>query len=601
MSLKDRLTKARSKLSIKTYQRPQLFIIMMMILINIIILIIAAIIALIIDDSFSNFIDAFANGSVKWMLTPNAILLIENPQTLILAVVILVIGMVLFTGTIIALTTNAIKDYFQKKKSGSGKLILDQQIVILNWNNKVPELVADLIHLDKEDISIVILADIDKDMAEKLITNAIKNIKKQQSVINLNILVKHGNPLLKTDLYDVSIDKAKTILIMNIDDQTEQSDPSKLDLNLIKTILNLGEIHCIYQPSIIAEIRNIESKDKVLKLSSIVHSLKEHTIIPICFDRRLGHVIAQTIINPKIKDVYLSMFSFDDAEVYFIDRCNFDDCLNHYSHVIPIANHKEGVFVLAEKEKDLKIKDTFKGQTRSLKTKTIELKTLNKVTIIGSNNKLKFIKASFEDYTDLYQSEFQAKYIADSDIEDSLDFLKKAEKQETILLLSNENTHTSHLDANIINNLIFLQSNLESQPNIIVEVLDPANDHIIKDFNIKNTIISNKIISLLVSKIVLYKETAPFYENLLTIKSDVTGQDDQNISIVQAKQLFDESFPINFDSYKQMIVSFYQSFNQKLMMIGFFRGQKLHMIYGNLHHEESLSIQEDDFIVFIKI
>ena len=41
-------------------------------------------------------------AALKWMLTPNAILQIENPQTLILAVVVLIIGMVLFTGVIIA-------------------------------------------------------------------------------------------------------------------------------------------------------------------------------------------------------------------------------------------------------------------------------------------------------------------------------------------------------------------------------------------------------------------------------------------------------------------------------------------------------------------
>jgi hypothetical protein len=601
MTIKDRINKARSKLSIKTYKRPQLFIISMMLLLNIMILVIAALIALLIDDGFSNFIDAFANGSVKWMLTPNAILLIENPRTLVLAVIVLIIGMVLFTGTIIALTTNAIKDYFQKKKSGSGKLILDKQIVILNWNNKVPELVADLIHLDKEDISIVILADIDKSEAEKLITNAIKNIKKDKSVINLNILVKQGNPLIKTDLYDVSIEKAQTILIMNIDDDNTISDPSLIDLNLIKTILNLGEIKFIYHPPIVAEIRNIASKDKVIKMSKVVKSLEEHTIIPICFDRRLGHVIAQTIINPLIKRVYLSMFSFDDAEVYFLDHMDIDTCLQSHSHVIPIAKHKDGLFVLSEKEQQLHLKADFKDTLIPLKTKTYDLKTDKNITIIGSNNKLQFIKESFDDYTSIYQSQFKVNYINDDDVENSLDTLKDKSNEKTILLLSKEDIEPTHLDANIINNLIFLQSHLNQDTNIIVEVLDPSNDHIIKDFNIKNTIISNKIISLLVSKIVLYKETAPFYENLLTIKSDVTGKDDQNISIVAANQMLEAKFPLSFKNTKQFIGSFYQAFNKKLMVIGYFSNNQLHMFYGDLHQKQDVTINKDDLLIFIKI
>lgn len=572
----------------------------MMLLVNIIILVIAAIIALSIDDSFTNFFDAFANGGLKWMLTPNAILLITNPNTLILAVTVLIIGMVLFSGTIIALTTNAIKDYFQKKQSGSGKLILDHQIVILNWNNKVPELVADLIHLDKEAVSIVILADINKNEAEKLITNAIKNIRKEKSIINLNILVKKGNPLIKTDLYDISIEKAHTILIMNIDEDNQSTQNDKSDFNLIKTILNLGEIDFIYSPPIVAEIKNMASRDKVSKLSHIVNSLKEHIIIPICFDRRLGHVIAQTIINPLIKEVYLSIFSFEGAEVYLINDLDFDVCLKEYSHVIPIARHQNGLFVLSEKEQHLKIKDSYNYDYIPLKTNLVDIKSNIKVIIIGANNKLQFIKESFDDYTNIYDSHFEAIYIDDHNLKNSLSEIK-SDDSKTILLLSKEDTDSSNLDANIIDNLIYLQTEKIQNANIIVEVLDPANDHIIKDFNINNTIISNKIISLLVSKIIMYHETAPFYENLLTIKSDITGNDDQNILITKANLLFNESFPLSFISYKQLIISFYEAFKHEYMLIGYFRNNELNMIYGNLHTKEKIEIQAEDLLVYIKI
>lgn len=600
MSLKNRISKIRSKISIKTFKHPQIFIILMMLLLNILILVVSAFIALAIDPTFDNFFDAFANGSLKWMLTPNAILLINHPNTLILAVVVLVIGMVLFSGTIIALTTNAIKDYFQKKQSGSGKLILDHQVVILNWNNKVPELVADLIHLDKDNISIVILANIEKATAEKLITNAIQTIKKDKSVTNLNILVKNGNPLIKSDLKDISIEKAQTILIMNIDSDNKETLSAKTDFNLIKTILNLGEFEFIYHPPIVAEIQNMASKDKVSELSHIVNSLKEHNIIPICFDRKLGHVIAQTIINPLIKEVYLSIFSFEGAEVYFIDNLDFDVCLKEYSHVIPIARHNTGLFVLSEKELDLKLKESYKSDIIPLKTKTINTKSNIKVIIIGSNNKLQFIKESFDDYTEIYDSQFDALYFDDSDVEKHINDIKNDEK-ETILLLSKEDTDTSNLDANIINNLIYLQTENIQNANIIVEVLDPANDHIIKDFNINNTIISNKIISLLVSKIIMYQETAPFYENLLTIKSDITGKDDQNISITRANLLFNESFPLSFESYKQLILSFYEAFKHEYMLIGYFRNKMLNIIYGNLHTKEKIDIQAEDLLIYIKI
>ena len=122
--------KSRSVISIKTYKRPFIFIIATMVLINLIVLSIAAVIALLIDDTFNTFIDAFANGSMKWLLSPNSILAIENPKMLFLAVIVLLTGMILFSGTIIALTTNAIKDYFHKKQTGKGKIFLEEHIVI---------------------------------------------------------------------------------------------------------------------------------------------------------------------------------------------------------------------------------------------------------------------------------------------------------------------------------------------------------------------------------------------------------------------------------------------------------------------------------------
>ena len=43
---------------------------------------------------------------------------------------------------------------------------------------------------------------------------------------------------------------------------------------------------------------------------------KEHEIMPIVFDRRLGQIIAQTLIESKIEDVYLSLFFLLKAQKF---------------------------------------------------------------------------------------------------------------------------------------------------------------------------------------------------------------------------------------------------------------------------------------------
>ncbi len=602
--IKQRLLKARSFLSIKTYKHPMVFVISLMIILNIIILCIAALIALGIDDSFDGFIDAFANGSLKWMLTPNAVLQITNPKLLVLAVTVLVIGMILFTGTIIALTTNAIKEYFQKKKSGSGKIYMDQHIVVLNWNNKVPELVADLLYIEEVDVQVAILAEVDKEYAEKLILNAIHNARQSDKALkNFNVLVKNGNPLLYTDLDDISIEKAKSILVMNKDYGPEEEDRmAKADLNVIKVILSLGRIVFYYKPPIVAEIKKYETKEKINTMSRVVKTLKEHILMPICFDRRLGQIIAQTIICPKMEDVYLSLFSFEDSEIYMIKDMEFEDCLNNCSHSIPVTKTGKDLFVLSldSKTKGLYTKNNIIA--RELKVnRTIKPRSMD-VFIVGTNNKLSFIMQSFKEYESLFKSDFNARYYSKDNLKEMIETINELKKQTVIVLLSDETQELNNLDANVIEELIYIQGGItRGDVDIIVELLDPHNDHIIKDFNIENTIISNKIISLLLSKLALYKETAPFYENLLTIESDTTGKDDQNIFITLAKDFIHQEMPLKFSSVKEFVVSIYYSSKNKYVPLGYIRNDTMTIFEGDMTMACDLKITSEDSLILFKI
>ncbi len=601
--IRDRIARAKSLISIKTYKRPLVYIILLMILINLIILTVAAIIALFIDNEFDNFIDAFANGSLKWMLAPNAILSIQNPDMLVLAVIVLVTGLILFSGTIIALTTNAIKEYIQKKNSGAGKIHLDNHIAILNWNNKVPELVSDLLYVEDKEVTVMILANIDKTYAEKQIMNAVNKTKSDQSMIKMNVLVKHGDPLLLSDLEDISIERAKAILIMNPDHhQTVYKNMSKSDLAVIKVILGLGPIEFLYGPPIVVEIKHIDSFDKILTLSRVVDKLHEHMIMPICFDKRLGQIIAQTLIENQIEDIYLALFSFQGSEIYALEHVSFDECLKEYSHVIPLSTHEGLLYVLS-------LNDNIKNRKSGNHLPVIELKPKSlinqkdiEIYIIGENNKLQFILESLNQYEKIHSSKFQAKWIDDDHVADLVNQLNLSNKATSILLLSDEKQAEDALDANVIDNLIYLEGNL-TNPNvrIIVELLNPKNDPIVKDFNINNTIISNKIISLLLSKLALYKDTAPFYEDLLTIEPDDDNEDKLSILIKPAESCFNEKFPLTFQSKKQFIQSVYNAFDQSYMILGYYHHDVLNIFENDLHHNEEITIEKNDRLILIRL
>lgn len=591
--------KTRAKLSIKTFKHPKLFIILTMILINIIMLLIAAVIAVLIQNEYSGFIDALFNGSVKWMLTPNAILDITDAPTLLLAVIVLIIGLVLFTGTIIALTTNALKDYFQSKESGKGRIYLDNHIVIINWNDKVPTLVADLLYEDDQKTTVMILSDTDKETAEKRIYDVLKQKSPNKKIrATLDVLIKPGDPLLTQDLESVSLNKARAIIIMNAHNHSHDTRLAQSDLNIIKIILSIAQLKLSTPPPIVTEVKDYQTIHKINTMRRVVTSLKPMTLIPVCFDQRLGQIIAQTVIERQIEDVYLSLFSFKDAEVYRLKDTTFETVLKTHTDALPLSRIKGDVFVLSENSTTIHhtSQDTVKKQ--SLSVHPLKPNPLDPVYIIGKNQKQPFIKTAFETYEALYKQSFDI-HTSDYDtLPTVIETIKKEDVLANILLLSETTDDVNLYDADVIDALIYIEGKIPShKTHIIVELLDPKNDSIIKNFNIENTIISNRIIALLLSKLALYPDTAPFYDHLLTIESS-HDIDDNAITIKQAHTVLHKT-PQTFNSTKSCIVSFYHAYEETQMLIGMIKKGTIQLFHKNLNHTP-VTISSDDYLIFIE-
>ncbi len=601
--IKQKLSTIRSALSVKTHKMPRVFIILMMLGVNVLILLIAAFIALIIDDGFNSYIEALALGSITWLLAPNAILAIENTQTLFLAVFVLLIGIILFSGTIIALITNGLKDYFERKQNSSGKVYLQNHIVVLNYNNKVPELVADLLYVKSRKITVLVLADVNKHMVEEKIKSALlsKNVKKDK-LKQFNVLIKKGDPLNYSELNDASLPAAETIIIMN--DQRFETNEGVMtagDLNVIKIILTLAKLSFKASPTIVSEVKAFDSKEKILTLRNKVHALKNHKLIPVCFDRRLGQIMAQTIMQKHTEDVYLSMFSFEGAEVYPVENSDFETCLHTFTHAIPLEQTKDHMFALSDTYHHAQLRTT----KRFIEPIELSLKPLNEkhrqsILIVGSNNKLSYIKETFFAYENLHGSDFSIQHITHDAIRETVPTLNKNEEL-TILLLSDETADDDMVDAKVIDTLLYLKKTLDRDNiHLIVELLDPKNDSLIKDLNIDNTIISNKIISLLLGKLALFPRTEAFYDDLLTLCPHRNDTDDKALLIQDAGLLLDEKLPMDFRNAKTFINAFYQASNQKLMPIGIIRSDEVNLFHGGLH-EETLQIAPTDLLIIYKV
>lgn len=592
-SLKQTIRRTKNFIFIKTYKRPLLFVIVGMVFVNLAILAAAALIALSIDDTYVSFFDAFFNGSLKWMLSPNAILSITNPRMLALAVTILIIGLILFSGTIIALTTNAIKDYFQAKKENSGKIDLDDHIVILNWNSKVPELVSDLLYLDAKVLTIMIVATLDKTQAELQILNVLKKEKKKRELASLNVLVKQADPLLLANLLDVSIQNAKAIIVMN----TEEGK----DLHVIKTVLTLGQIAFRNQPPIVVEIANASSDAKLRTLTKAVPDLGEHRILPVCFDQRLGQIIAQTMIEERLETLYHSLFSFEGSEVYRIRDASFETVLHNHTHAIPVMAFGKDTFALSLSRETARLTaPKTKIDPLGLRFAAPSPPSDFDVVVIGNNNKLHYIEEAFSHYESVCKTKFGRTAFGHDQIDAAVRFLNAAKKPTKVLLLSSDTAIAADLDADIFESLIRLETDLANPlVSIVVEILNPKHGAMIRGFRIKHTIVSNKIISLLLSKLAFDVDAEAFYHQLLTIDPKA-ATDLQSVVIFRASEVLDDPFPKSFHSIKHFLISIYESSKRRYVVLGLFRERNLQVFEGDLT-QKPFNLQAEDEVVLMRV
>ncbi len=604
--IKSLLIKIKAKTTLKTYQKPLLITILRLLLINVIVLFIAAIIALNLDTEKKyfdgNFFEAFTTA-LKWMVSVNSINqynVKEDLKIMILAVFVVLTGMVLFSGVIIATITTAVKAYIDKKSMAKGKIIVENHFVILNYNNKVPEIVYNLICKNFKN-NILILSNYSKDFIENEIKSVISSSEPKHKR-KARLIIKEGSPLLRGNLEDISIEKASSILIMNREDMNRGDDEniSNSDLLSLKIMLALGNFNLNKNTNIVIETDDELTARKMENLSKKMNNLKEKTIIPISFNKKLGQVIAQTIITPALANVYLDILSYDGSEFYSRDKMKVEDYLENYTEAIPIICYDK-LFVFAEDQKYINVKREKPFKTdRLLKTREdIDVDNFT-VFVIGKNKKQPFIVENLKLADKLYTAKFEVKEYNKNDYMKMIKDIKQTEGIKKILILSDDTVSDDSYDANVFVALMALQSAFPDEDlTFITELLDSRNLNSIKDFNIKNAIISNRIMSLLLTQLALNSSSKKFF-NALLMSDTKKGGDVFDIKVSKLSRVLDPNQNLVFNSKSELINSFYYSNNKEAMLLGIIKNGVTTYLTNKMDEKEEIRLGEDDLLIYIK-
>ena len=460
------------------------------------------------------------------------------------------LGGIFLVSALIGVLASGISSKLDELRKGHSFVIESGHTLILGWSEKIFPIISELVtaNLNQRNPKIVILAPRDKVEMEDEIAAKAGDLK------NTRVICRNGSTIDLHDLEIVNPHQAKSIILL----VPNNNEP---DISVIKTILALtNNPDRKKEPyHIVAEILDRKNKE-------VAEMVAGDDAILIHSDDLISRVIAQTCRQSGLSVVYTELLDFEGTEIYFQDvpgvtGKTFKEVLHMFedSAIIGIrfGNGKtqinpnmdtifsagDHVIAISEDDDTIKlsgIQDYFIDEKAvSVKNKTMP--EAEKTLILGWNNRGFAIIKELDSYVSK-QSELMI--VADN-IESLSAGIKNMKKSLNNLRISaidgniTDRETLESLDLKSFNHIIILcytdSCNMEEADSktlitllqlrniaektntdfsIVSEMLDIRNKELAEVTKADDFIISNKLISLMLSQLSENKELKPVFDDL---------------------------------------------------------------------------------------
>jgi voltage-gated potassium channel Kch len=214
------------------------------------------------------------------------------------------IGGIFILSSLIGTLTSGLESTLDEMRKGRSKVLERDHTLILGWSSKVFSIISELMiaNENQKKPRIVIMADKDKVEMEDEIRSKFPDTGKTK------IICRTGSPLDLTDLEVVSPHDARSIIILS-------PEEGNADTHVIKSILAITNNPKRKQAKyhIVAEIRDQEN----MEAAELVGA--DETVLVLAGDL-IARVTAQTCRQSGLSVVYTELLDFDGAEIYFRDE-----------------------------------------------------------------------------------------------------------------------------------------------------------------------------------------------------------------------------------------------------------------------------------------
>jgi voltage-gated potassium channel Kch len=445
------------------------------------------------------------------------------------------IGGILIVSLLIGILANGISNKLDELRKGHSFVIEKNHTLILGWSDKIFPIISEIViaNENQRKPAIVIMAPRDKVGMEDEIKVKVPDLK------NTRVICRSGDPIDLDDLKIVNPDRARSILIL----AGTETDP---DIHVIKVILAI-----INNPErkkenyhIVAEVKDPKNKEVASMIgkdeTTLVHS-----------EDLIARVIAQTCRQSGLSIVYDELLGFSGDEIYFqheprLAGRTFKDALHAYedSSVIGIRfsdgttkinppmdttfGEKDMVIAISEDDdtvilsgkKDIVIDMTAFADALPAKTKP------EKTLILGWNKRGISIIKELDNYLAKGSS---CTIVSSTKIDGEINGLKKQLKKQSIrfnhgeitdrkvlekhnlksfnhiiILCYSDTLEMQEADSRTLITLLHLRNiseNLGTEFSIVSEMMDIKNKQLAEVTKADDFIISNKLISAMLSQL----------------------------------------------------------------------------------------------------
>jgi ion channel POLLUX/CASTOR len=234
-------------------------------------------------------------------LTPNPVDATNKPWPFLAAMLVVTLFSLLLISTLIGIISASIDSRIEKLRRGRSRVIETKHTVILGWSEQVFTIIAELVlaHADRRKSCVVVLGDEDQVEMEESIREKVGRTG------HTRVVCRSGSPINLTDLKIVSLDTARSIIII----APEGDDP---DSSVIKTILAITKNpHRRQEPyHLVAEIRHPHN----LEAARLVGRDEAEIVLA---GEPIARILAQTCHQSGLSQVYNELLDFSGAEIHF--------------------------------------------------------------------------------------------------------------------------------------------------------------------------------------------------------------------------------------------------------------------------------------------